>query len=88
MLVTLFPLDTSPEDYSEEQLRWLRSLTPQQKVELAAQMSEHAREVTRAGIRSRHPDYTAEEVNFALFRILYGDDLFRRAWPKAPLLDL
>jgi hypothetical protein len=81
------PLDASIEDYDEEQLRWLRSLTPQQKVELAVQMSEHVREVARAGIRSRHPEYTPEEVNFALFRLLYGDELFRRAWPKAPLLD-
>jgi len=85
--MSLFPLDTAPEDYSEEQLRWLRSLTPEQKVELAFQMSEHAREKARIGIRSRHPDYTAAEVSFALVRMLYGDDLFRGAWSKAPLLD-
>lgn len=80
------PLDTSPEAY-EAQLRCLRRLTPSQRADLAAELSEGVRETARAGIRSRHPDYTPEEVNFALFRLLYGDDLFRRAWPKAPLLD-
>jgi hypothetical protein len=85
--LSLLPLDTAPEDYTEEQLRWLRSLTPEQKGEIVVQMSEHVREVARAGIRSRHPEYTPREMTFALVRLLHGDDFFRRAWPKAPLLD-
>jgi hypothetical protein len=49
-------------------------------------LSAETRQLTRAGIRARHPDYTDEEVELALRRILYGDDLFTRAWPDQPLI--
>lgn len=41
----------------------------------------------RAGIRLRHPDYTAEHVEMALARLLWGDDLYRKARPSWPLLE-
>jgi len=50
-------------------------------------MSEDARELTRAGIRARHPGYAEREVEQALRRLLYGDDLVGRAWPDLPLVD-
>jgi hypothetical protein len=81
----MLPRDTTP-DAHEAQLRWLRRLTPSARVELAVAMSEDTRAVARAGIAARHPDYSSTEVAFALSRLLLGDDLFRRAWPDAPLL--
>jgi hypothetical protein len=53
---------------------------------LAATLSADTRRLTRAGIRARHPDYTDDEVELAIRRLLLGDDLFRRAWPTRPLL--
>jgi hypothetical protein len=79
------PRDTSPAAH-EAQLRWLRRLCPAARVALAWEMSEDVREVARAGIKARHPDYDAPEVSFALLRLLLGDDLFRSTWPRAPLL--
>jgi hypothetical protein len=49
-------------------------------------MSIAARQIARAGIRSRHPEYSEDELRFALFRLLLGDALFERTWPDAPLL--
>jgi hypothetical protein len=49
-------------------------------------MSQDAREITLAGIRTRHPDYDDVQTRFALFRLLLGDRLFTRVWPGAPLL--
>jgi len=82
----VLPRDTT-RDAHEVQLRWLRRLTPAARVELAANMSEDTRELARAGISARHPEYSAAEVTFALLRLLLGDDLFQRAWPRAPLLS-
>lgn len=49
-------------------------------------MCDEAREIAQAGIRARHPGYSAAEVRWALFRLLLGDDLFRAAYPGRPLL--
>ena len=79
------PRDTTPGAH-EAQVRWLQRLGPAGRVALASEMSEDVRELARAGIRARHPDYSAPQVAFALLRLLMGDDLFRAAWPRAPLL--
>lgn len=79
------PSDTSPAA-REAQIRWLRQRTPEERVEIAVKMSEDARAIARAGIAARHPEYTDQELTHALHRLLLGDDLFRRAWPRAPLL--
>ncbi|MEA2695831.1 MAG: hypothetical protein QOI66_102 [Myxococcales bacterium] len=77
--------DTTLESH-EAQLRAYRRLGAPGRARLAARLSSDVRELTRAGIRSRHRNYTDEEVELALRRILLGDDLFRRAWPAGPLL--
>jgi hypothetical protein len=79
------PRDTTAESY-EAQLAVYRRLGAPQRADLAARMSAATRELTRAGIRSRHPDYDEQKIELALRRLLYGEDLFRRAWPGEPLL--
>jgi hypothetical protein len=81
----VIPRDTSPAAH-RAQLDWYRRQSPSKKVEIAARMSEDAREVAAAGIRARHPDYSTADVRWALFRLLIGDPLFHRVWPDAPLL--
>ncbi len=68
------------------QLRVYAGMTGEQRVELAMALSERVREIAREGIRARHPDYTARQVELALLCTLYGADLIRRAFPsEAPL---
>jgi hypothetical protein len=80
------PRDTTPQSHAV-QLDVYRRLGATGRAQLAAQLSADTRQLTRAGIRSRHPGYTEQEVDLALRRVLYGDDLFHRAWPSCPLLS-
>jgi len=64
-----------------------RRLEPKARARLALDMSEAARELTRAGIRARHPDYGELEVEHALRRLVLGDELYRKAWPNRSTLD-
>jgi hypothetical protein len=80
------PRDTSPDSH-EAQLRAYRRLGPAGRVRVAAQLSADTRELARAGIRARHPEYRDQEVESALRRLLLGDELFHRAWPALPLLS-
>ena len=47
-------------------------MTPQQRVAVAAEMSDELRRVTEAGIRHRHPAYSDDEVRAALALIILG----------------
>jgi hypothetical protein len=79
------PRDTTSESFSA-QLAVYRRLGGSRRADLAGQLSAATREITRAGIRSRHPVYDEEQVELALRRLLYGDVLFRRVWPDRPLV--
>ena len=79
------PRDTSPDSH-EAQLRAYRRLGSAGRARVAAKLSTDTRELARAGIRARHPEYRDEEVENALRRLVLGDELFHRAWPALPLL--
>lgn len=63
-----------------------RRMSPNQRSEIAAQMSAMTRSITLENIRRRHPTYDEHQARMAMFRLLVGDELFRRAWPTEPLL--
>lgn len=79
------PLDTSPEARAA-QVRWLRQRSGEERLLMAFRLSDEVREISRCGIRDRHPGWSEEEVEWALRRRILGDELFRSAWPRAPLL--
>jgi hypothetical protein len=78
-------------DTSEEAARVLRerllAMTPGERVEEGLRASKLAREIMRGGIRARHPDYSPDQVEEALARLLWGDELYRAAKPGMPLLE-
>ena len=78
--------DTDPEAH-DVQIELFRKLGGPGRVALLAEMSEQAREITRAGIRSRHPDYTEEQVHHAFARLILGDGLYREAFPGHELVS-
>ncbi|HWB74092.1 MAG TPA: hypothetical protein VG755_04035 [Nannocystaceae bacterium] len=62
-------------------------MTAAERCEQGARLCRSARELMRAGIRSRHPEYDVEAVELALLRLVLDDDvLFSAAKPGAPLL--
>ena len=52
---------------------------------MAVEMTEAVHSISRAGIVSRHPEYSAEAVQLAFVRILLGDDVFTAALPGRPI---
>ncbi len=60
-----------------------RQMTPQRKSEIMNEMIEDVRELARSGIRNRHPEYSPDDVEIAMFRLWVGDDrLADLAWPN------
>jgi hypothetical protein len=72
---------------AEMQRAVLRKLSMEQRMLIAASMSDDARQLTRDGIRMRHPDYDDRQVFLAFVRLLHGDDTYSKVWPGEPLLS-
>ena len=77
-MASVTSLDTTP-DARREQVAILKRRTPQERVRMAVSMSMDAREMTRAGIRFRHPDWDEARVRRELLVRLYGAELVERA---------
>ncbi len=72
-----FERDTTPAA-RQVQLQALRRLDGPTRLRQALEMSGSAREVTLAGIRYRHPEWTAAQVHRELLRLLLGNELATR----------
>jgi hypothetical protein len=70
------PKDTSPEIHQLQTARY-RALSPEQRAEIAAELSHLARAMAEEGIRLRHPQYSEQEVRRALLHLLYNKELAR-----------
>jgi len=66
-------LDTSNAAL-ERQREAFRRMTPEQRLAVAAEMSDEIRAVAESGIRGRHPDYSDDQVGAALVVILLGSE--------------
>ena len=73
--------DTTPA-VRAAQIAALRRLGPERRVGIAASMSEDARRIALDGIRQSHPEYSEREAKLALFRGIWGDEMFERVWGR------
>jgi hypothetical protein len=80
------PADTTPEAWAA-QLELLRRMDGSRRASLAVRLTRLAREASRAGIRSRHPEYAEDAVKRAFFRLLHGDAATLGVWPGRELLE-
>lgn len=76
--------DTAPAA-EEVRIRLLRAAGSGRRIRMVCALSEGVRQLSRAGIRSRHPEYSEEDVELAMRRVVLGEELFRAVWPNAPL---
>lgn len=76
------PKDTS-EDAHQIQLNLIRKMTGSQRIDLMVKMCAQMKEVTKSGIRSRHPEYDEDQVHLAYARLVLGKELFEEVFPGA-----
>jgi hypothetical protein len=78
------PRDTSSQA-NERYFEALRRLSPEQRLQVGAQLTEAVRTLTEAGVRSRHPEYTPEQVAAAMADILLGRELAAKSRRRGPV---
>ena len=79
------PGDTTPE-VAWVQMQIYRRMPAEKRLLLTLEMSDGIREICAAGVRAQYPHFTDEQVRLTVIRRMLGDELFRKAYPKQPLL--
>lgn len=80
------PHDTSEAAWNE-QVRLLRAMTPERRLQIGFELTRMANHLCEVGIRMRHPEYSERQTFLARARLTLGDDLFAAAYPREGLLD-
>jgi hypothetical protein len=78
--------DTS-EEAARVQLEVYRRMASSDRLRVGLELTRMSRELMARGIRARHPEYSDDEVRWALIRAWLGSETFRRAYPTCPQLD-
>jgi hypothetical protein len=84
MKLTNIPADTTP-DAAWVQMKIYRRMSVQKRLQLTLGMSRSLGNIAAAGVRLRHPEYTEEQVKYAVIRLRLGEELFRKAFPGVKL---
>jgi hypothetical protein len=66
----MIAFDTSPE-IAEMQIRIRRTMTPEQRLLVALDISHCCRELRKAGIRRDHPEWSERQIMIELFRLAF-----------------
>jgi len=64
------PLDTTPE-IEAMQIRILRSMTIEQHLQIALEISLLSRSLMRAGVRNQHPDWSDKDIEREVHRLAF-----------------
>ena len=79
--------DTPPE--TERVLfAMLREMPSWRKLEMVAQLNQAGRELALAGLQTRHPNATRDELLRRLADIVLGDELAARIYGPVPEADI
>jgi hypothetical protein len=57
-------------------------MRPTDRVQAALEMTAYVRDITHAGVRARHPDWTLSQVEDAVAELLLGTELARTVREK------
>ena len=78
--------DTS-EEAARVQVEAYRKMPPSERLRVGLELTRMSRELLAQGIRRRHPEYSEDEMKWALIRTWLGPELFERAYPRSPQLE-
>lgn len=74
------PADT-PWEVMKIRYDIFRKMSIEEKAKITFDLCDSVREISRAGIRDRHPEYTEKQVQLALVKLTLGKELFTQVYP-------
>jgi hypothetical protein len=75
------------EEAARVQVEVYRKMGPSERLRVGLELTRMSRELLAEGISRRHPEYSEDQVKWALIRRWLGPELFARAYPRSPQLE-
>jgi hypothetical protein len=72
--------DTTREAFIK-QMEVLKKIGPEGRLAMMFELSDNLREIVKAGIRQRHPDYTPQQVIQAVLKLTLDKKLYDQIFP-------
>lgn len=73
------PMDT-PWEVMKIRYKVFSKMSMEQKAKITFGMCDEIREVSKSGIRDRHPEYNEKQVQLALIKLTIGKKLFAKVY--------
>ncbi|MEO0096096.1 MAG: hypothetical protein ABIL44_12665 [candidate division WOR-3 bacterium] len=71
------------DQFSEEQqIKIFKKIPGEVKLSMSLDLTRTAIELLKTGIKQRHPEYSDEEIEIALKRLLLTDELYEKVYNK------
>jgi hypothetical protein len=80
-----FELGTRDDPFDPNIVKWLRSLTPGQRVIMASDLNQLARKLVAGEIRDHHADWSESDVNNEVGRRFLADENLPELYAKDSL---
>jgi hypothetical protein len=64
------------------QLAVIRQIGLAGRAQMTFHLCDNLRQITKAGIRHRHPDYTEQQVTQAYLRLILDENLYQQIFPE------
>ncbi len=78
------PSDT-PWEVMKIRYNIFRKMSIEEKAKITFDLCDSVREISRAGIRDRHPEYTENEVQLVIIKLTLGKELFAQEYPDVEI---
>ncbi|MEO0124440.1 MAG: hypothetical protein ABIL69_10620 [candidate division WOR-3 bacterium] len=71
------------DQFSEEQqIKIFKKIPGEVKLSMSLDLTRTAIELLKTGIKQRHPEYSDDEIEIALKRLLLTDELYEKVYNK------
>jgi len=77
----------TPSEIKKIQIEFFKKMSSERKWKMIINFIELQRKLILSGIKLRHPEYSNEEVEYAFKRLLLGEELFKKVYPKGKIVD-
>jgi hypothetical protein len=83
----MIPQDTTRDAFLK-QMEIFKNMPSEKRFGLTSDLIVYSRELSKMGIKKRHPEYSEEDIKLTLIKITLPDEIFKKVYPRVKDISL